>query len=137
MSEIDILDRQTLAQNSLRSAMDFHSSGDLEHAQLEYTRVLATDYRAADVLPLLAGIVAERGDIDLALYYWNKLLEGGKESACGWLKDQFGVSWQIVPVQLGKMLGDPDKEKSARVTKAFMTMKKFDLQALEDAYNGL
>ncbi len=75
MSDIEILDQQTTAQNSLRSAMDFHSSGDLEHAQQEYTRVLATDYRAADVLPLLAGIVAERGDIDLALYYWDKLLD--------------------------------------------------------------
>jgi predicted 3-demethylubiquinone-9 3-methyltransferase (glyoxalase superfamily) len=64
-------------------------------------------------------------------YYWNKLTEGGAESMCGWLKDKFGVSWQIVPTVLGKLMSDP--EKAPRVVQAFMQMKKFDIQKLLDA----
>ena len=64
-------------------------------------------------------------------YYWSKLTEGGSESQCGWLKDKFGVSWQIVPVILGKLMSDP--EKSQRVMQAFLKMKKFDIQKLLDA----
>jgi predicted 3-demethylubiquinone-9 3-methyltransferase (glyoxalase superfamily) len=64
-------------------------------------------------------------------YYWNKLTEGGQESQCGWLKDQFGVSWQIVPTVLGKLMTDP--EKAPRVMQAFMKMKKFDIAALMNA----
>jgi predicted 3-demethylubiquinone-9 3-methyltransferase (glyoxalase superfamily) len=64
-------------------------------------------------------------------YYWNKLTEGGSESMCGWLKDQFGVSWQVVPSILGKLMSDP--EKGQRVVAAFMKMKKFDIQTLLDA----
>lgn len=64
-------------------------------------------------------------------YYWNKLTEGGEESMCGWLKDKFGVSWQIVPTVLGSLMNDPDKGK--RVMAAFMKMKKFDIQTLLDA----
>jgi predicted 3-demethylubiquinone-9 3-methyltransferase (glyoxalase superfamily) len=64
-------------------------------------------------------------------YYWNKLTEGGQESQCGWLKDQFGVSWQIVPTVLGKLMTDP--EKAPRVMQAFMKMKKFDIATLMNA----
>lgn len=64
-------------------------------------------------------------------YYWNKLTEGGAESQCGWLKDKFGVSWQIVPSVLRELMGDP--QRSQRVVQAFMKMKKFDIQALLDA----
>ena len=64
-------------------------------------------------------------------YYWNKLTEGGEESMCGWLKDKFGVSWQIVPTILGKLMSDP--EKGPRVIQAFLKMKKFDIKALENA----
>ncbi|MES2779516.1 MAG: VOC family protein [Bacteroidota bacterium] len=64
-------------------------------------------------------------------YYWNKLTEDGKESMCGWLKDKFGVSWQVVPTILGKLLSDP--EKGPRVAAAFMKMKKFDIEALLNA----
>jgi predicted 3-demethylubiquinone-9 3-methyltransferase (glyoxalase superfamily) len=70
-------------------------------------------------------------------FYWYKLLEGGgKEVACGWLTDRFGVSWQVEPVQLQEMLKSADKEKTERVTKAFMQMKKFDLATLEKAFEG-
>lgn len=65
-------------------------------------------------------------------YYWNKLTaDGGQEGNCGWLKDQFGVSWQVVPAILPKLLSDP--EKAPRVVQAFMKMKKFDIAALENA----
>jgi len=64
-------------------------------------------------------------------YYWGKLTAGGEESPCGWLKDKFGVSWQIVPAILGKLMSDP--EKSERVINAFMQMKKFDIKKLLNA----
>ena len=63
--------------------------------------------------------------------YWNALTEGGAESMCGWLKDRFGVSWQIIPRALGKLVSDP--ERGARVMQALMKMKKLDLQQLENA----
>jgi predicted 3-demethylubiquinone-9 3-methyltransferase (glyoxalase superfamily) len=66
--------------------------------------------------------------------YWEKLSAGGKEIECGWLKDKFGLSWQIVPAILPKLLGDPDPVKSGRVMKAMLTMKKLDIGALERAY---
>ena len=70
-------------------------------------------------------------------HYWEKLTaDGGEESMCGWLKDKFGVSWQIVPTVLGEMLQDKDPAKSKRVVDAFLKMKKFDIQALKDAYEG-
>lgn len=63
-------------------------------------------------------------------YYWEKLTaDGGKESMCGWLEDKYGVSWQVVPVILPKLLSDPDKAE--KVIKAFMKMRKFDIAALE------
>ena len=64
-------------------------------------------------------------------YYWNKLTEGGTEGQCGWLKDKYGVSWQVVPTILGKLMSD--KEKSGRVMRAFLQMKKFDIEKLEQA----
>ncbi len=64
-------------------------------------------------------------------YFWEKLTEGGEESMCGWLKDKFGVSWQIVPTILGELMSNP--EKSDRVIKAFMSMRKFDIEALKNA----
>jgi len=71
-------------------------------------------------------------------YYWEKLSAGGDEKAqqCGWLKDKYGVSWQIVPAVLGELLSDPDAEKSRRVMKALLQMKKIDLKALKRAYDG-
>jgi len=64
---------------------------------------------------------------------WEKLSENGEKSRCGWLKDQFGLSWQIVPSVLGKLLGDPDPAKSARVMKAMMQMDKLDIGILTRA----
>jgi predicted 3-demethylubiquinone-9 3-methyltransferase (glyoxalase superfamily) len=69
-------------------------------------------------------------------HFWNKLTENGQEGPCGWLKDRYGVSWQVVPAVLPEMLMDPDAEKAARVTKAFMQMRKFDVAALKRAHAG-
>ncbi|HEX7033119.1 MAG TPA: VOC family protein [Nitrososphaera sp.] len=69
-------------------------------------------------------------------YYWEKLSSDPKAEQCGWLKDKYGLSWQIVPTILPKMLQDEDKEKVARVTEAFLKMKKFDIDTLQRAYNG-
>ena len=67
---------------------------------------------------------------------WAKLTEGGSEVQCGWLKDRYGVSWQIVPPVLGEMLRDKDRAKAGRVMMAMLQMKKIDIQTLEQAYRG-
>lgn len=68
--------------------------------------------------------------------YWQKLAAGGEPGPCGWLKDKFGLSWQINPGILGEMLSDPDPEKAARVMQAMMQMTKIDITALQHAYDG-
>lgn len=65
---------------------------------------------------------------------WEKLSEGGERQRCGWLKDKYGVSWQIVPTMLGQLLQDKDAEKSKRVMKAMLQMDKIDIAALKRAY---
>jgi predicted 3-demethylubiquinone-9 3-methyltransferase (glyoxalase superfamily) len=74
---------------------------------------------------------ADQAEVD---YYWNSLTEGGQEIACGWLKDKYGLCWQIVPAVFMEMMGDPDQEKVARVMRAMMTMTKLDIAELERAY---
>ena len=78
---------------------------------------------------------ANQEEID---FYWDKLSDGGNENdqVCGWLKDKFGVSWQIVPPVLGEMLTDKDKAKAGRVMQAMMGMKKLIIADLKKAYNG-
>jgi predicted 3-demethylubiquinone-9 3-methyltransferase (glyoxalase superfamily) len=66
---------------------------------------------------------------------WEKLSAGGEKIQCGWLKDKYGLSWQIIPDALGKMLSDPDPQKSQRVMKAMMQMKKIDIKGLKQAYD--
>lgn len=68
---------------------------------------------------------------------WSKLSAGGAESQCGWLKDKFGLSWQIVPRKLGKLMSDPDPQRSRRVMEALLKMQKLDIARLEQAYEGL
>ena len=69
-------------------------------------------------------------------YYWARLCDGGKPQQCGWLKDRFGVSWQLVPVQLMRLLSEGEKAGVARMTAALMRMQKLDLRTLMAAYNG-
>ena len=69
-------------------------------------------------------------------YYWEKLTaDGGEESQCGWLKDKFGLPWQIVPKKLGELLGDPDHKKAHSVMQAMLKMQKIDIAALQTAYD--
>ncbi|HEX9136094.1 MAG TPA: VOC family protein [Nitrospirota bacterium] len=65
---------------------------------------------------------------------WEKLSEGGQKERCGWLKDKYGVSWQIIPSVLGKLLSDPDPEKSKRVMQAMLQMNKIDIEKLKEAH---
>jgi predicted 3-demethylubiquinone-9 3-methyltransferase (glyoxalase superfamily) len=67
---------------------------------------------------------------------WDKLSEGGEEQPCGWVKDKYGVLWQIVPPILGELLNDKDAEKARRVMEAMLKMKKIDIQALQQAHEG-
>lgn len=69
-------------------------------------------------------------------YFWKRLSEQGEEGPCGWLKDKFGLSWQVVPRVLPEMLMDRDPQKVRRVTKAFLSMKKFDMGELRRAFEG-
>ena len=76
---------------------------------------------------------ADQAEVD---ELWEKLGEGGEESQCGWLKDKFGLSWQIIPRALGEMLGDKDPEKAKRAMEAMLKMKKIDIKTLERARDG-
>ncbi|CAN5889799.1 VOC family protein [soil metagenome] len=78
---------------------------------------------------------SNQGEID---YYWEKLSAGGDEKSqqCGWLKDKYGLSWQVVPQVLAEMMSSTDKEKSERVMGAMLEMKKLDIEKLKQAYNG-
>ena len=68
-------------------------------------------------------------------YYWDRLSEGGETQQCGWLKDKFGLSWQIVPTALGELMGDKDPEKAGRVMQAMLKMVKIDIAGLQQAYD--
>ena len=77
---------------------------------------------------------ADQDEVD---YYWDRLTaDGGQPGPCGWLKDKFGVSWQVVPAGLGTLLGDPDPDKAARATKAMLSMGKLDIAELRRAHAG-
>jgi predicted 3-demethylubiquinone-9 3-methyltransferase (glyoxalase superfamily) len=69
-------------------------------------------------------------------YYWSKLTEQGEAVQCGWLKDRYGLFWQVVPTVLLDMISDPDQERAGRATKAMLSMKKLDVAALQKAYAG-
>jgi predicted 3-demethylubiquinone-9 3-methyltransferase (glyoxalase superfamily) len=76
---------------------------------------------------------ADQAEVD---FYWDRLSEGGQTSQCGWLKDRFGLSWQVVPATLADMIGDPDPEKARRATEAMLKMTKLDIAKLQQAIAG-
>jgi predicted 3-demethylubiquinone-9 3-methyltransferase (glyoxalase superfamily) len=92
------------------------------------------DFKFNDAVSLIVNCNTQE-EID---YYWDKLTPGGDPAAqvCGWLKDKYGVSWQVVPVALTEMTRDPHTEKTERVMKAMLKMKKLDMNELERAYHG-
>jgi len=77
--------------------------------------------------------VIDCGTQDEVDYYWDKLLEGGQPSACGWLKDKYGLSWQVVPRRLLELIQDKDTARATRVMQAMMKMVKLDLKTIEEA----
>lgn len=76
---------------------------------------------------------ADQAEVD---HYWDRLVEGGEESQCGWLTDRYGVSWQIVPTRLPELLGDPDPLRAGRAVQAMLQMRQIDIAALERAADG-
>jgi len=68
-------------------------------------------------------------------YFWEKLSEGGHKDRCGWLQDKFGVSWQVIPTALGRLMSDKDRKKAGNVMQAMLQMTKIDIKALNDAYD--
>ena len=72
-------------------------------------------------------------DQEEADYYWNRLTEGGEESQCGWLKDKFGVSWQVVPTEMMSLLSDPDPGRAQRAVQAMLQMKRIDIAEIKRA----
>ncbi|WP_405774031.1 VOC family protein [Streptomyces sp. NBC_00859] len=96
----------------------------------EYTAINGgPDFPFTEAVSLLVNC-ADQEEID---YYWAKLSEGGQEGPCGWLKDKYGVSWQIAPVALHEFLNDPDPARGERAMKAVYSMKKLDLAAIRAA----
>ena len=87
--------------------------------QFPFTEAVSFEVRCAD-----------QDEVD---YYWNRLVDGGVESECGWLKDRFGLSWQIVPERLFELLGDPDPARAAAATRAMLGMRRIVVADLEDA----
>ena len=76
-------------------------------------------------------------DQEEADHYWNRLTEGGEESACGWLKDKFGVSWQVVPTELLSLVNDPDPDRAQRATQAMLSMRRIDLAEVKRAADNV
>jgi predicted 3-demethylubiquinone-9 3-methyltransferase (glyoxalase superfamily) len=76
---------------------------------------------------------ADQAEVD---HYWDRLTDGGEESQCGWLKDRYGLSWQVIPRQLPELLGDPDPERSSRALQAMLGMRKLDVAVLQAAADG-
>jgi len=89
-------------------------------------------YKFTEALSMFVSVETQ-DDVD---YLWDSLSAGGELQQCGWLKDKFGLSWQIVPTALGELMGDPDPARSQRVMQAILKMVKIDIQALRDAHAG-
>ncbi len=107
--------------------------GTLRIANLEITIFNGGPHQAFnDAISLFVSVETQE-EVD---HLWNSLSEGGVPGRCGWLKDPFGVSWQIVPTALGRLMGDPDPARSSRVRKAMMGMEKFVIADLEAAWSG-
>jgi|SRR6185312_2353911 len=111
--------------------------GTVKHAAftLNGVKFMAMDSNAPHAFTFSPGIslfisCETQEEVDM---FWNKLGEGGKTNRCGWLDDKYGVTWQIVPTALGRLLGDPDPKKAGRVMQAMMQMEKLDIAGLERA----
>jgi predicted 3-demethylubiquinone-9 3-methyltransferase (glyoxalase superfamily) len=90
------------------------------------------EFRFTEAISLVISC-KDQAEVD---YYWERLTDGGEESQCGWCKDRFGLSWQIVPAQFVEIMSDPDQERVNRAMKAMFGMKKLDVAALQAAADG-
>jgi len=100
----------------------------------EYTAINGGPLFAFDEAISLLINCADQDEID---YYWSKLIEGGEESQCGWLKDKFGLSWQVVPADYHVLMNDPDRARVDRAMQAVLGMKKLDIAAINAAADGV
>ena len=99
----------------------------------EYTAINGgPQFTFDEAISLLVNCV-DQAEVD---YYWDKLSEGGEESPCGWLKDRYGLSWQVTPPGMAELLNDPDPARGQRATQAMFGMKKLDMAALYAAADG-
>jgi predicted 3-demethylubiquinone-9 3-methyltransferase (glyoxalase superfamily) len=135
-----------LFPGSAPGMMAHYPEGDTYAGKLMYAEYIISDYDmvAMDgpgdhnyIFNEGVSLVVDCKDQDETDYYWNKLTaDGGQESMCAWLKDKFGVSWQIVPAKLGELIGSPEKEKAQRAMQAMLKMKKIIIADLQKAYDG-
>lgn len=115
------------------------SAGGVLTVEFELDGVRFTGLNGGPLFPFTEAVsfvidCADQAEVDR---YWEALLaDGGEESQCGWLKDRFGLSWQVVPQQLNELLGDPDPGRSSRAMKAMLQMRKLDVAALQAAADG-
>lgn len=131
---------QSFFENSSTEVIIHYPEGDASAGKVMYSEFKLNHYNLiamdgpgehAFTFNEAVSFVVECSNQEEIDHYWNKLTEAGAESMCGWLKDQFGVSWQIVPAILNKLMMDP--QRAPRVMQAFLKMKKFDIAALENA----
>lgn len=136
--------------NSSIMQITYYDKGNLKRSGVEDTTVMSVKFLldGEEFMALNGGpeftfseaisIVVHCENQEEVDYYWEKLAAGGDEKAqvCGWLKDQYGVSWQIVPVQLQELISSPDPAARERVSQALFKMKKLDIHALQQAYEG-
>jgi predicted 3-demethylubiquinone-9 3-methyltransferase (glyoxalase superfamily) len=120
--------------------LDGTPSGD--NVALVFFRLAGQDYTAINGGPQFpfteaVSFSVSCEDQDEVDRLWSSLTaDGGEEGQCGWLKDRFGLSWQVIPTRMGELLSDPDPERAQRAMQAMLQMQKIDVQALEDAANG-
>jgi predicted 3-demethylubiquinone-9 3-methyltransferase (glyoxalase superfamily) len=99
----------------------------------EFTLMAAGPYRKINEAISFVVNCGTQKEVD---HFWEKLSEGGEKGPCGWLKDRYGVSWQVVPTVLTKLMADPDPVKAGRVTQAMLQMTKLDITQLKKAHKG-
>ena len=110
---------------------DFMASFELEGQKFNALNG-GPKYRFNEAVSFFIGVETQQ-EID---YFWTRLTDGGEESQCGWLKDKFGLSWQVIPRTLGRCLGDSDRTKANRAMQAMLKMRKIVIADLEAAFNG-
>lgn len=122
--------------------LDIHRIGDEGQVLTTSFRIAGQEYMALNGGPEFrfseaTSFFVRCADQEEVDYFWNTLTaDGGEESQCGWLKDKFGLSWQIIPNALVELVSDPDRERANRVMQALLQMTKIDVPTLERAYEG-